>query len=233
MTEITVGVASGLARLHLDLAAGKSMGLIPVHDLDRTALISLISRLRGHGCGYGVIKATGRTAWLIVRHGRLADLKTIGGEFKRHMIIHVPEGGKKPALRHNLETGDHEALGPGAKVLDDLDIYELLAPPGGMFNRSWRPYEGDLPPTLYCSFCGLSQHEVRKLVAGPTVFICDLCIELCVDIIRLGVDGEAEYASWFDGASLTRQIIIRQLHERFLPDYLGITREIVAGIDDD
>jgi len=61
-------------------------------------------------------------------------------------------------------------------------------------------YEGDAPlqigkrmsknsssdskNTLYCSFCGKSQHEVRKLIAGPTVFICDECVELCMDIIR-------------------------------------------------
>ena len=38
--------------------------------------------------------------------------------------------------------------------------------------------------TLYCSFCGKSQHDVRKLIAGPTVFICDECVELCMDIIR-------------------------------------------------
>ena len=38
--------------------------------------------------------------------------------------------------------------------------------------------------TLYCSFCGKSQHEVRKLIAGPTVFICDECVRLCMDIIR-------------------------------------------------
>src|SRR6201746_1529054 len=38
--------------------------------------------------------------------------------------------------------------------------------------------------TLYCSFCGKSQHEVRKLIAGPTVFICDECVELCMDILR-------------------------------------------------
>jgi ATP-dependent Clp protease ATP-binding subunit ClpX len=50
--------------------------------------------------------------------------------------------------------------------------------------------------TLYCSFCGKSQHEVRKLIAGPTVFICDECIDLCTDIIReetrtsLGKPGE-------------------------------------------
>jgi hypothetical protein len=37
--------------------------------------------------------------------------------------------------------------------------------------------------TLYCTFCGKSQREVRKLIAGPTVFICDECVELCMDII--------------------------------------------------
>ena len=41
---------------------------------------------------------------------------------------------------------------------------------------------------LYCSFCGKSQHEVKKLIAGPSVFICDECIDLCNDIIR--DDGE-------------------------------------------
>ena len=47
---------------------------------------------------------------------------------------------------------------------------------------------------LYCSFCGKSQHEVRKLIAGPSVFICDECIELCNDIIR------EETAAGDDGA---------------------------------
>jgi len=44
---------------------------------------------------------------------------------------------------------------------------------------------------LYCSFCGKSQHEVRKLIAGPSVFICDECIELCNDIIRDEVQADA------------------------------------------
>ena len=43
---------------------------------------------------------------------------------------------------------------------------------------------GDGKNPLYCSFCGKSQHEVKKLIAGPTVFICDECVELCMDIIR-------------------------------------------------
>ena len=44
--------------------------------------------------------------------------------------------------------------------------------------------KGDSKNTLYCSFCGKSQHEIRKLIAGPTVFVCDECVELCMDIIR-------------------------------------------------
>lgn len=47
-----------------------------------------------------------------------------------------------------------------------------------------KPTTPDSKNTLYCSFCGKSQHEVRKLIAGPTVFICDECVDLCTDIIR-------------------------------------------------
>ena len=45
---------------------------------------------------------------------------------------------------------------------------------------------------LYCSFCGKSQHEVRKLIAGPSVFVCDECVELCNDIIREELEEKAE-----------------------------------------
>src|SRR5699024_9965578 len=45
---------------------------------------------------------------------------------------------------------------------------------------------------LYCSFCGKSQHEVRKLIAGPSVYICDECVELCNDIIREELEGASE-----------------------------------------
>lgn len=45
------------------------------------------------------------------------------------------------------------------------------------------------PTTFYCSFCAKSQHEVRKLIAGPTVFICDGCVDLCNDIIRFEQTG--------------------------------------------
>jgi ATP-dependent Clp protease ATP-binding subunit ClpX len=50
--------------------------------------------------------------------------------------------------------------------------------------------KGSNEKLLYCSFCGKSQHEVRKLIAGPSVFICDECIDLCNDIIRDEVGGE-------------------------------------------
>ncbi|MFZ8987514.1 MAG: ClpX C4-type zinc finger protein, partial [Steroidobacteraceae bacterium] len=47
---------------------------------------------------------------------------------------------------------------------------------------------------LYCSFCGKSQHEVRKLIAGPSVFVCDECVELCNDIIREELEEKQERA---------------------------------------
>ena len=53
---------------------------------------------------------------------------------------------------------------------------------------------GDNNKILYCSFCGKSQHEVRKLIAGPSVFICDECVELCNDIIREELEEKAQSA---------------------------------------
>ena len=47
---------------------------------------------------------------------------------------------------------------------------------------------------LYCSFCGKSQHEVKKLIAGPSVFICDECVDLCNDIIREEIQEQNEKA---------------------------------------
>ncbi len=58
--------------------------------------------------------------------------------------------------------------------------------------------------TLYCSFCGKSQHEVRKLIAGPTVFICDECVELCMDIIR--EEGKTSLVKSSDGVPTPQEI---------------------------
>jgi ATP-dependent Clp protease ATP-binding subunit ClpX len=75
---------------------------------------------------------------------------------------------------------------PGAKPLKVPEVGPSDAAPSG---RSQKDLARTLMAaqeknTLYCSFCGKSQHEVRKLIAGPTVFICDECVELCMDIIR-------------------------------------------------
>ncbi len=72
---------------------------------------------------------------------------------------------------------------------------------------------GDGDRLLYCSFCGKSQHEVRKLIAGPSVFVCDECVELCNDIIREEIQEKSGAA---DGTSLpTPQEI-----NRILDDYV-------------
>ena len=63
---------------------------------------------------------------------------------------------------------------------------------------------GENKNTLYCSFCGKSQHEVRKLIAGPTVFICDECVELCMDIIREVTKGNNLKST--DGVPTPREI---------------------------
>src|SRR6201982_2260154 len=62
----------------------------------------------------------------------------------------------------------------------------------------------DSKNTLYCSFCGKSQHEVRKLIAGPTVFICDECVELCMDIIR--EENKSSLVKSRDGIPTPREI---------------------------
>jgi ATP-dependent Clp protease ATP-binding subunit ClpX len=84
--------------------------------------------------------------------------------------------------------------------------------------------------TLYCSFCGKSQHEVRKLIAGPTVFICDECVELCMDIIREeaksstlktseGVPVPAEICSVLDdyviGQTMAKKVLSVAVHNHY------------------
>jgi ATP-dependent Clp protease ATP-binding subunit ClpX len=71
---------------------------------------------------------------------------------------------------------------------------------------------GDSKSTLYCSFCGKSQHEVRKLIAGPTVFICDECVELCMDIIR--EESKSALVKSKDGVPTPREI------RKVLDDYV-------------
>src|SRR3974390_3061726 len=67
-----------------------------------------------------------------------------------------------------------------------------------------KPSGNDTKNTLYCSFCGKSQHEVRKLIAGPTVFICDECVELCTDIV--GEEKKSSLAKSQDGIPTPKEI---------------------------
>ena len=67
---------------------------------------------------------------------------------------------------------------------------------------------------LYCSFCGKSQHEVRKLIAGPTVFICDECVDLCNDIIH----EELKDSSEIEEFDLPKPIEIKQILDDYVID---------------
>ena len=63
---------------------------------------------------------------------------------------------------------------------------------------------GETKNKLHCTFCGKSQHEVRKLIAGPTVFICDECVELCMDII--GEENKSSLTKSRDGIPTPKEI---------------------------
>src|SRR5262249_2311782 len=63
---------------------------------------------------------------------------------------------------------------------------EAIVPPASDERTISAPVPNDQAPpkTLFCSFCGKSQHDVRKLIAGPSVFICDKCVDLCTDLVE-------------------------------------------------
>jgi hypothetical protein len=82
--------------------------------------------------------------------------------------------------------------------------------------------------TLYCSFCGKSQREVKKLIAGPTVFICHECVDLCADICRgndaLDEDAAAAAAEWSRRSAALRQAIdaLSSQHEDAIEPIRGL-----------
>ena len=87
---------------------------------------------------------------------------------------------------------------------------------------------GDGKSTLYCSFCGKSQHEVRKLIAGPTVFICDECVELCMDIIR--EESKASLVKTQDGVPTPTEIL--DMRARLNKIYVAHTGQSLRKIED-
>lgn len=85
---------------------------------------------------------------------------------------------------------------------------------------------GDGNKILYCSFCGKSQHEVRKLIAGPSVFICDECVELCNDIIREELEEKAQSAR----SSLPKPREILEVLDQYVIGQLRAKRTLAVAV---
>ena len=85
---------------------------------------------------------------------------------------------------------------------------------------------GDSNKILYCSFCGKSQHEVRKLIAGPSVFICDECVELCNDIIREELEEKAQPAR----SSLPKPREILEVLDQYVIGQLRAKRTLAVAV---
>ena len=106
---------------------------------------------------------------------------------------HLPPIVENPEItaRHpGCRTGRTAVLFSGRTT----DFARPTAAHGRSMSEDRQGRSGDSNKILYCSFCGKSQHEVRKLIAGPSVFICDECVELCNDIIREELEEKAQSA---------------------------------------
>jgi ATP-dependent Clp protease ATP-binding subunit ClpX len=137
---------------------------------------------RASAANHAIVTTSGPPAiseFLIVgwHHGSLSQFGYYVGGFELAAIRAAPQ-------ENGVFSGTDFALstwytGKFRKWGDEADEIERRTE-----TRMSKVGTSDSKNTLYCSFCGKSQHEVRKLIAGPTVFICDECVELCMDIIR-------------------------------------------------
>jgi hypothetical protein len=96
-------------------------------------------------------------------------------------------------------------------------------------------HHGSDPRTwLFCSFCGKSQHEVRKLIAGPTVFICNECVESCVDILKEPVEPDLlQRAEMIVNDNCVERCVDILHKEPVEPDLLQHAEMIVTGTEID
>ena len=95
--------------------------------------------------------------------------------------------------------------------------------------------KSDNEKLLYCSFCGKSQHEVKKLIAGPSVFICDECVDLCNDIIKEEVKSPSKEAKDHDQLPTPKEILfLKEKLNQILATHTGQTlKKIAADTDRD
>jgi hypothetical protein len=90
-----------------------------------------------------------------------------------------------------------------AKIQSAKPPSERAGPPAGALDPA-------VPKTLYCSFCGKSQHDVRKLIAGPSVYICDECVDLCNDVVD-DSENDAELFRLMQGDESARALSTAEL----------------------
>ena len=108
--------------------------------------------------------------------GRLAPIEGVEKIHESFQVAGNMEAARTRAQRHFLDIIELQKPGNAVQLIDQTGRVRFL--------QTKRQALLSRRNTLYCSFCGKSQFEVKKLIAGPTVFICDECVRLCMDIVQ-------------------------------------------------